>query len=208
MPSTNSDEHEHLAWARILENIAMMVKPEKLEKSTRGEWRSGLLRCVNALLRCQGSSGMRISSPSNSWRYAAPPVLHVLSRTIYRLLACCTVEGSLGADAIETTLSRLEEWEQLTSGPTYIPIPYASRGAVKPLSLHSYHDLFLEADEDKTRMWGDIVENLWKASLLSTVNASTWKRLTSRVLVWRTISSSTAAEWAGREAIDCGSVLV
>ena len=50
--SLKSDEC--VAWAKIVENILVVVDSEKIEKATRGQWKAGLLRCIEMLLRDSG----------------------------------------------------------------------------------------------------------------------------------------------------------
>ena len=50
--SLKSDEC--VAWAKIVENILVVVDSEKIEKATRGQWKAGLLRCIGMLLRGSG----------------------------------------------------------------------------------------------------------------------------------------------------------
>lgn len=45
---------EHLAWTKIIENIVVVVDHKKLEQANKGEWQSGLLRCLNCFLRTAG----------------------------------------------------------------------------------------------------------------------------------------------------------
>jgi nucleolar pre-ribosomal-associated protein 1 len=41
---------EVMSWAKILENLLVVVDAAKLEKATRGGWRGGVARCLLSLL--------------------------------------------------------------------------------------------------------------------------------------------------------------
>lgn len=45
---------EVIAWIKIIENILIIGDPAKLEKSTGGEWRSTLCRCLLLVLPSDG----------------------------------------------------------------------------------------------------------------------------------------------------------
>lgn len=45
---------ERLAWAKILQNIVLVINPAKLEAAVGLEWRSVLCRCLS-LLVCEDS---------------------------------------------------------------------------------------------------------------------------------------------------------
>lgn len=42
---------ESIAWAKIIENVLVIVDTEKVEKATGGEWKSAILRCLKYLLQ-------------------------------------------------------------------------------------------------------------------------------------------------------------
>lgn len=46
---------ESIAWAKIIENVLVIVDSEKVEKATGGEWKSAILRCLKYLLQDCGT---------------------------------------------------------------------------------------------------------------------------------------------------------
>lgn len=46
---------ESIAWAKIIENMLVIVDSEKVEKATGGEWKSAILRCLKYLLQDCGT---------------------------------------------------------------------------------------------------------------------------------------------------------
>ena len=53
---------EYVAWAKIIENIVVVVDSDRMEKATRGEWRAGLLRCLLGLLHDAGRLSARLTA--------------------------------------------------------------------------------------------------------------------------------------------------
>ncbi len=46
---------EKVAWAKIIENITVVVDPQQMEQATLGEWRASLMRSLRSLLRGIGT---------------------------------------------------------------------------------------------------------------------------------------------------------
>lgn len=45
---------ECTAWVKIVENILLVVDAQKMEQATKGEWRAGVVRCLNSLVQGAG----------------------------------------------------------------------------------------------------------------------------------------------------------
>lgn len=59
-------------------------------------------------------------------------------------------------------------------------------------------------DTDDLRIWGEIVENLWRAGMTVQQPNGAWDALTCRLLVWRSIVGEEGSEvggWARREVV-------
>ena len=54
---------ETTAWVKIIENISVIVKHDKIDHATKGEWRTGLYRCLSNLLVDAGKiEGIRVNT--------------------------------------------------------------------------------------------------------------------------------------------------
>ncbi|KAI5117575.1 hypothetical protein M0805_005637 [Coniferiporia weirii] len=86
---------ENVAWARIIENVLVVVDTEKIEQATNGEWQAVLLRCLTSLLRD-----------------ADITLLHLLTRSMTRLNSERLGHSSIVRRALELAIARLTEYEK------------------------------------------------------------------------------------------------
>ena len=107
----------------------------------------------------------------------------------------------MGVETITTALNCLQTWEQQANGPIYAPVSYEALNSARQLALHDCHGLFQDGNDDNTLVWGEAVENLWKASMLRSVSGNTWDKLSCRMLVWRFLSDSDTVDWVRREVV-------
>ena len=96
------------------------------------------------------------------------------------------------------------EWEQHADGPRNSPMTHVP---VEDTVAHGAYDLFQDRECDRTLLWGQTVEYLWKASMICNIDTATLDKLTCRLLVWRTLACSGIAEWIRTEIVELVSSL-
>ena len=47
-------DDERIAWTKIIENILLVVDSQHIEQVTKGEWQTGLVRCLGELVKGSG----------------------------------------------------------------------------------------------------------------------------------------------------------
>ena len=194
-------EDEGLTWLKVLENILDVVDPVKLESATGVEWRAAIGRCMSLL---QGDAGTYVVSLAVTQTNlllgstSLTVTLRLKSRIVMKL-------GLLPGPAIPTfsvllshCLVGLRNLEKDMTIPT-TPI------ALRTSSL-SRHTSCSQRDVDTTDshdLWGEVVVNLWRASMTSGNVGKAWDELTPRILVWNLLvdGEDQTAEWARREVV-------
>ncbi|KLO07343.1 hypothetical protein SCHPADRAFT_652933 [Schizopora paradoxa] len=183
--SFSSDEA--VAWAKIIENISVVVDQEKLDQATRRTWRTGLLRCLNRLIL-----GAELD------------LLMVIARATLRL-SLSTEQDTRNLHAIvQCMLERLIYCESNLhvplSGQTDEPrLASTAHGAP-----HRRGHLYEIGGHNSTSIdtWGTIIELLWSVTMTGDSVSEAWNALTCRLLLWRTMNpTSEAGEWARREVV-------
>ncbi|KAJ6559224.1 ribosome 60S biogenesis N-terminal-domain-containing protein [Mycena vulgaris] len=177
---------EAIAWIKILENILLVADTQKMESSTRGEWRFVICRCLSLILQ-----GMRRSSkPEAVFACAAPIVLRLSS-----------LPGSSPL-ALPELLDHCFDGVKLLE--THLDIPCSRTAGLRSASVpdmppHNGQDLQVVGEYDPLLTWGKSVEYLWQASMTLSDRPSVWDSLTSRLLIWRSVvgeEGTAVGEWA------------
>ncbi|TBU65164.1 ribosome 60S biogenesis N-terminal-domain-containing protein [Dichomitus squalens] len=182
---------EAIAWARILENILAVVDAGKMEAATNGEWRAVLGRCLRTVFRHPAcTQGVFI---------VAFPVLLRLS-----LLPGSSLSHS--PTLLRQSLSFLEVMEADVAVPTSgtLAPPLVPEDGVTSMSLHRSQQLFDSPPAVSIELWGDCVEALWRVSMALPNRTAEWDGLSSRLLIWRSISGAErtrVGEWARIETL-------
>ncbi|KAH8115698.1 ribosome 60S biogenesis N-terminal-domain-containing protein [Phellopilus nigrolimitatus] len=177
---------ESIAWAKIIENILVVVDSGKIEQATKGEWQTGLLRCLTKLL------------------YDADILLlRLIARSMSRLSSGRLHHSPSLSDALELALERLIKYEKSSAlslaGHRYRAC--ASREALPPHRSQRLHQLPFK---DNLASWGSIVEGLWSVAIRHGVSEDFCGQLSARLLLWRTAcgsSGSRVGEWAREQAV-------
>ncbi|KAH7907124.1 ribosome 60S biogenesis N-terminal-domain-containing protein [Hygrophoropsis aurantiaca] len=184
-------QQEASAWLKIVENILIVGDIPKLERSTSGEWRAVLCRCVSLILETETGSSI--------------PILKLAVSCILRL---SLLEGpkqhlsTVIADALRY-LERLEgsiDYHSNCHAGMLVDVP--SRRLPAPHHAHGLHDPLLIVDP--LLSWGEAVEELWRASMTLHEQWIGWDSLTSRLLIWRGLvgeDGSSVGEWARKEVV-------
>ncbi|KAH9963282.1 ribosome 60S biogenesis N-terminal-domain-containing protein [Russula dissimulans] len=174
---------EAILWMRVLENILDVIDPCKLEAATGGEWRRGIGRCM-ALLREDAASASYFAT------------LQLKSRIVMKV-------GLLPGPIVPTfnilvsqCLVSLCRLEKDLIHPTF-PVTLQSSSQ----SRHTSYSLREVNPADSHKLWGEIVVNLWRASMASGSSRKEWDELTPRMLVWNVLvdGEDEVAEWARTE---------
>ncbi|KAG6897168.1 hypothetical protein C0992_003674 [Termitomyces sp. T32_za158] len=181
-------------WVKVLDNIMTIVDPGKLEASTNGEWRAVICRCLHILLEDPKSS-----NTSHVFPLAAQAALRL------SLLPGPQVAGlRLLIQRLVDCLKDLEA--SLTVRPTSI-FSHPFRLDPRPAKFHCSIGLHDTPNNVPLQVWGESVQGLWRI-LMSLEDASDlWGIVTSRMLVWRTITRMTEGitEWT-RVQVVCNMV--
>ncbi|KAF4602702.1 hypothetical protein EYR40_005919 [Pleurotus pulmonarius] len=193
MQVTNCRNLEAVAWVKILENIMVIVDPSKVESATGCAWREAILRCLLTLLEeATPTLGLHIL------RTVAPVVLRLslLPGTPLQKLP------NLLKTCIDTLRVTEENTEVHGLERIVVKAPSTSRDPPHPSAeLFGLEEL---EDTDDLHIWGEIVENLWRAGMTVRQLNGAWDALTCRLLVWRSIVGEEGSEvggWARREVV-------
>ncbi|KIY45257.1 hypothetical protein FISHEDRAFT_49590 [Fistulina hepatica ATCC 64428] len=179
-------ENERTAWIKILENIMTVPDAAKLETLTQGQWRQSICRCLT-LLCANTYSGQSLALIS--FAVLRLTLLHGSSPVGLRDLLARTIE-KLGL--LENGLSVMDNLDRCPVAD--LPCP--------PYSAWGLHDV--EVDISSLAVWGRVVEALWRVSMALDGTSSEWSALTSRLLVWRSLSGvemTPVGEWARIETV-------
>ncbi|KAI0337320.1 hypothetical protein BDW22DRAFT_1383778 [Trametopsis cervina] len=177
---------EGLGWAKILENILVIIDAQKLEASTAGEWRSIIVRCLSALVHSKGCNGTLFA-------YVVQIVL--------RLSNLSTVP----AHQLQDFLRLLVGYLRTIEADIHLPSTPTTKYAPNTLSLppHRSHVLWKPTEAPATQIWGECVESLWTIAMRMDEWCKEWDELTAKLLVWRAWRGpeSKAGEWARKEVV-------
>lgn len=107
---------------------------------------------------------------------------------------------------LEASISCLQVIEGNTKvhGLERIVVKPASTSRDPPHPSAELFDLKELDDNDDLHIWGEIVENLWRAGMTLQKPDGAWNALTSRLLVWRSIVGEEGSEvggWARKEVV-------
>ncbi|KAF7433677.1 hypothetical protein PC9H_005640 [Pleurotus ostreatus] len=184
---------ETIAWIKILENIMVIVDPSKVESATGGAWREAILRCLLTLLD---------ETPLGKLN-----VLRTIAPAVLRLSLLPGTPLQKLHSLLKASISSLQVVEENTK------VHGLERIVVKPASTlhdppHPSAELFdldeLHGNDDDIRVWGEIVESLWRTGMTLQQPHEAWGALTSRLLVWRSIVGEEGSEvggWARKEVV-------
>ncbi|KAJ3866171.1 ribosome 60S biogenesis N-terminal-domain-containing protein [Lentinula novae-zelandiae] len=188
-------EDEGLAWLKILENILVISRSEKLEASTAGEWRACLARCLILLL--DACKALRTF-----------PIFHLFSGVLLRLALLPNSSSTHISRILNRCVSAIKDQERdnillsvapstsITASGALFEAPHGAFRLfeVPPLS----ESAFCEAQ-------GESIEQLWRVAMLVDVkeNLPAWDELSSLLLLWRARKGeySVVGEWARKEAV-------
>ncbi|KAH7927036.1 hypothetical protein BV22DRAFT_1103957 [Leucogyrophana mollusca] len=182
---------ESIAWLKIIENVLTLADVFKFERSTNGEWRAALSRCLSLVL--ESGAGSTIST------------LRLVVSATLRLSLLNEPRNhlhSLLADILGC-MERLEG--SIVYRPKYRgggPVEASRRLVIPPHHAHGLHDT--TPVTDPLAAWGEMVEELWRASMTLYERHSQWDALTNRLLVWRGVAGaerSPVGEWVRREVL-------
>ncbi|THH13851.1 hypothetical protein EW146_g6413 [Bondarzewia mesenterica] len=176
-----------MSWMKILENILMVTDLEKMESSTGGQWRTTIGRCLELLMVDHATS---------------PNVLELSARLILRLSMLPKPVIPNLPNLLSKCLAWLVQLEEdivdlqdLTSLASDTP-----RVSLAPHSSYNLHD---QPVVSSARVWGGVVEALWRASMVLSEKDAAWDELTSRLLIWRSMvgEGCEIGEWVRREVM-------
>lgn len=194
---------ESIAWAKIIENVLVIVDSEKVEKATGGEWKSAILRCLKYLLQDCGTctNNKPTLSVLTSVLCADVTLLRLLSRIMCRIVDGAVSNPAELSSALEVFVARLVLVEEAL-GASIRDWSHGTRSdALPPHRSQGLHRLDFG---DDLNSWGCIVEDLWRVSMSCDGNGAAWGQLTSRLLVWRAIvgeRGSPVGEWARKQTV-------
>ncbi|KIJ58791.1 hypothetical protein HYDPIDRAFT_119198 [Hydnomerulius pinastri MD-312] len=164
-----------LIWIEM--NIVFLADVSKLERATGGEWCVIICRCLSSLLQTSGDKDTSI-----------------LNQSALVILRLSLVPGishhSLGL-VLEHAVEYLKQLEPCINLRNCL----APRRDSRPLSSPPHHPL---------RMWGEIVEGLWRVSMTLEDRTRAWDVLMQRLLIWRSIvgdEKCPIGEWVRRETV-------
>ena len=218
-----ANETEYLAFAKILENIALTMEFGKAEKATQGEYATAFIRCLLLISRAAKTSSMLflcfIECMKLSIFLDTPQVLSesmlmlITSRVLQRLSIHRSLPTEILGVMLEQSLANLRSLEDIISWKTTEPAdewytifcqaPHRAKGLFESVGLGGN-------DQEYLNIWVQIVVALWKTIMASGVcrkslNVQVWNSLTSRMLVISTKrglrGEEDVAEWTRKEAV-------
>lgn len=195
-------EDEGLLWMKVLENIIDVIDPLKLESATGGEWRAAIGRCMTLL---QGESGAYLRVflvVTQANRFLASTSLITTLRLKSRIVMKLSLLPGPTITTLNVLLSNcLIGLRNMEKDLIISTIPIALRSSSH--SRHTSYSLREANAADFHELWGEVVINLWRASMTSGSTAKAWNELTQRILVWNVLvdDEDHTAEWARREVV-------
>ncbi|KAG2124689.1 ribosome 60S biogenesis N-terminal-domain-containing protein [Suillus clintonianus] len=178
-----------LAWLKILENILITANTAKLQRATNGQWRDALCRCL--LLVLQNCSVPSLLILQQAARVTLRSSLASQTSTFFHL-----------SQVLTTAIGVLEQLEPCIDFSESSSI---NGPVIHPKAPYHGHGLHIQPSiTDPLRAWGNIVEDLWRASMTLEEKFAKWDALTGRLLQWRGIvgdDGSTIGEWARLEVV-------
>jgi hypothetical protein len=160
----------------------------------------GVLLCFEAtqvLIHCHSGCNPILTADLST--ASLLPTLQLKSRVILKL--CLLPSPSIPNlnVLLSQCLLSLHHLEKDVVLPTF---PFSPR--LPSQSRHtSYSSREGNASESHALLWGEIVVNLWRASMTSRNSREAWDELTPRVLVWNQLvgGDDQVGEWARREVV-------
>lgn len=180
---------ESTAWAKILENIVVIVDSAKIEVSTAGQWRNTLVRCVERLIA-----------------HSDLNLMNLLCRVILRLSLLPYPPATAIDRTIVSATAKLQKMEApidvATASTSALTLFLSSEKQQKSEAPHAPHEVS-RVTEDPLLLWGACVEALWRSAMQLEAKCAAWDALSARILLWRSIvgaEGSQAGEWARKQA--------
>ncbi|KAF7984362.1 hypothetical protein HWV62_15393 [Athelia sp. TMB] len=182
---------ERLAWAKILHNIILVIRPGKLEAAVGLEWRSAMCRSLLLL----------ISDDSATLATIFPYVADVALRL--------SLLSGISQRHLGPLVNRLLEALKSFEPKIQLAEPYQRpHQATVPgdCMLHGSFGLHetSQGEEDLLHVWGKGVETLWRVTMNFTEKSAAWDVLSCRLLLWRALvgeEGSQVGEWERKEII-------
>ena len=202
-------------WIQILGNIVRCLSHDVAERATLGSWRRSIIACLMAISALQGILPHLIHSFARLDPLLSKTLSFFSGGSLERLHTIARILNGMPSsiDSHATTsmlfrniiewLPRLERNISLSSESVHGVIMFQHQIASTTTQYAAAYDSSLAA-WPPLWIWGKTVELLWEFILNGgdEANAEIWGALTSRLLVWNTISQeSVAGEWARRETI-------
>lgn len=206
----DSPAQESMAWFRILENVLVVADTSKLSHATGDQWCSTVCRCLSSLLRNKGTIYLPLTSVFRSpTTRLVDKEMAVLQQGAVVILRLSLIPG-VPFHSLRAVLSRAAEYLEYLEPTIHLHRSLHRSLDVKNLvvlaqpphraqGLHS-----IPVTVDPLRMWGEIVEMLWRASMSLDEGTHAWAMLTRRLVVWRALVGEEACqvgEWARKEAV-------
>lgn len=198
---------EKVAWVKIIENILVVANPSQLDRGTKGEWQRSLLRCLTSLLHEAGSHCSRVK-PLSRFDLIFPDfsLLRLISRCLTRLNSEYLSRSNDLKRALEKAMDCLTSFEKRAS--LYLKqeryLSFNRQGVLDPLPPHKSHGAPQLSSSEDMQGWGVVVERLWAVCMSCETDGPVWSRLTSRLLLWRAVTSASESElgeWARKQVI-------
>ncbi|KAJ3881336.1 hypothetical protein F5051DRAFT_476344, partial [Lentinula edodes] len=188
-------EDEGLAWLKILENILVISRSEKLEASTAGEWRACLARCLILLL--DACKALRTF-----------PIFHLFSGVLLRLALLPGSSSTQISRILTRCVSAIKDQERDNILLSVAPSTSITGPGALFKAPHGAFRLFEVPPLSESALCeaqGESIEQLWRVAMLVDVeeNLPAWDELSSLLLLWRARKGehSVVGEWARREAV-------
>ncbi|KAJ3857360.1 hypothetical protein EV368DRAFT_30415 [Lentinula lateritia] len=188
-------EDEGLAWLKILENILVISRSEKLEASTAGEWRACLARCL--ILLVDACKALRTF-----------PIFHLFSGVLLRLSLLPGSSSTQISRILTRCVSAIKDQERDKTLLSVAPsTSITGLGALfeAPHGAFRLFEVPLLSETALCEAQGESIEQLWRVAMLVDIkeNLPAWDELSSLLLLWRARKGeySVVGEWVRREAV-------
>ncbi|KAJ1305979.1 hypothetical protein OPQ81_010694 [Rhizoctonia solani] len=154
---------EALVYLKFLDNMAIIIDHEQVEKATSGHWRDGVAEVVGKIITSHEPD---------------PNLVCLASRVLLRLAAHLGNTPKSFASAMNLIIDVLPALE---SFPAHGFIDQAQTDVTEP--LHTSRNLLQPLTGTQAKHWFSTIGTLWTLCMSAEVDSCLWARITSRVLL-------------------------
>ncbi|KAG9075847.1 hypothetical protein FS749_012445 [Ceratobasidium sp. UAMH 11750] len=178
---------EPLAYLKIIENIAIVVDHDQIEKATTGHWRDTVAQIIHKIIQTHGSDSGLVC---------------LASRILLRLATVLGTAPQSFVEPMRTIVQFLRSYEPSLAPPSCGPDGLA---ALDPDHLHTNRDLLRPMQGATSIHWSSSVRALWRVVvIMEHVQPDIWEALNSRALLLAgmDVCSTQETEWTRHQLVE------